>query len=67
MSKILPAEPLEHTIYDSAHRLGVLLESCDMFKCPMSLVDLAKGYYNAPAPKADVGLNPWTMFSSNFS
>lgn len=66
MSKVLQSEPLEHTIYDSAHRLGVLLESCDQFKCPLSLVDLAKGYYNAPAPSLDTARNPWALFSSSF-
>ncbi|XP_049871773.1 uncharacterized protein LOC126370792 [Pectinophora gossypiella] len=66
MSKVLQTEPLEHTIYDSAHRLGVLLENCDIYKCPLSLVDLAQGYYNAPAPKMDSGLRPWSLFSSTF-
>nr|XP_049702282.1 uncharacterized protein LOC126055745 [Helicoverpa armigera] len=65
-TKLLPTEPLEHAIYDAAHRLGRIVDSCDRFKCPISLVDLIKGYYNAPAPKVDVGLNPWALFSSNF-
>ncbi|CAH1637197.1 unnamed protein product [Spodoptera littoralis] len=50
-AKVLPTEPLEHAIYDAAHRLGRIVDSCDRFKCPISLVDLIKGYYNAPAPK----------------
>ncbi|KAJ0174996.1 hypothetical protein K1T71_009137 [Dendrolimus kikuchii] len=66
ITKVLQVEPLEHTIYDSAHRLGVLLDSCDSFNCPISLVDLAQGYYNAPAPKVNTALNPWTLFSSSF-
>lgn len=66
MTKVLSIEPLEHTIYDAAHRLGALLGSCDAYTCPMSLVNLARGYYNAPAPKVDTGLNPWSLFSSNF-
>ncbi|XP_047506333.1 uncharacterized protein LOC125050488 [Pieris napi] len=67
MAKVLPTEPLEHAIYDSAHRLGVLLDSCENFKCPLSLVDLAKGYYNAPAPTGDISKSPWSLFSSSFS
>ncbi|KAG6451058.1 uncharacterized protein LOC115444166 [Manduca sexta] len=67
MVKVLTSEPLEHTIYDSAHRLGVMLENCDnMFHCPISLVDLAKGYYNAPSPGVDTMRSPWALFSSNF-
>ncbi|XP_041980979.1 uncharacterized protein LOC121734434 [Aricia agestis] len=66
MAKVLPTEPLAHTIYDSAHRLGALLNSCDTYKCPLSLVDLAKGYYNAPAPKSNTAIRPWALFSSNF-
>ncbi|XP_026326098.1 uncharacterized protein LOC113234815 [Hyposmocoma kahamanoa] len=66
MSKVLPYEPAEHEIYDSAHRLGKLLDSCDQYKCPVSLVDLAQGYYNAPAPNVDTSLKPWALFSSNF-
>ncbi|CAG4940020.1 unnamed protein product [Parnassius apollo] len=66
MTKLLKTEPLEHTIYDSAHRLGVILENCDIYKCPISLVDWAQGYYNAPAPKIDTARNPWALFSSNF-
>ncbi|KAJ0174997.1 hypothetical protein K1T71_009138 [Dendrolimus kikuchii] len=67
-AKVLATEPLEHMIYDSAHRLGVLLENCDaMFTCPISLVDWAKGYYNAPSPKTDTSKRPWALFSSNFS
>ncbi|KAF9419870.1 hypothetical protein HW555_003703 [Spodoptera exigua] len=62
-AKVLPTEPLEHVIYDAAHRLGRIVDSCDRFKCPISLVDLIKGYYNAPAPKVDVGRNPWALFS----
>ncbi|XP_022824758.1 uncharacterized protein LOC111355215 [Spodoptera litura] len=65
-AKVLPTEPLEHAIYDAAHRLGRIVNSCDRFKCPISLVDLIKGYYNAPAPKVDLGRNPWALFSSNF-
>ncbi|KAG6451057.1 uncharacterized protein LOC115444161 [Manduca sexta] len=67
MTKLLPIEPLEHKIYDAAHRLGVLLENCNVYKCPISLVDLALGYYNAPAPRVDTALNPWTLFSSSYS
>ncbi|XP_053611532.1 uncharacterized protein LOC128675852 [Plodia interpunctella] len=67
MSKVLPEEPLEHTIYDAAHRLGVMMESCDMFQCPLSLVDWAQGYYNAPAPKLDTASHPWALFSSSFN
>ncbi|CAG9565946.1 unnamed protein product [Danaus chrysippus] len=66
MTKVLPTEPLEHTIYDAAHRLGSLLKSCDTFNCPLSLVDLAKGYYNAPAPNVDTAKSPWALFSSSF-
>ncbi|XP_045776055.1 uncharacterized protein LOC123874609 [Maniola jurtina] len=66
MAKLLPSEPMEHAIYDAAHRLGALLESCDNFECPLSLVDLAKGYYNAPAPTLDIARNPWALFSSRF-
>ncbi|XP_013200808.2 uncharacterized protein LOC106143307 [Amyelois transitella] len=66
MSKILTEEPVEHSIYDAAHRLGVLLESCDAFKCPLSLVDWAQGYYNAQAPMSYPGRHPLSMFSSNF-
>lgn len=66
MAKILPEEPLEHAVYDAAHRLGVLLKNCDIYKCPISLVDLAQGYYNAPAPKIDTARNPWALFSSRF-
>lgn len=66
MSKVLSTEPIEHAVYDSAHRLGVLLQNCDIYECPISLVDLAQGYYNAPAPKVDTGLNPWSLFSSSF-
>lgn len=66
--KVLATEPLEHTIYDSAHRLGVLLENCDaMFTCPISLVDWAKGYYNAPSPNVDTIKSPWALFSNSFS
>ncbi|KAJ2949433.1 hypothetical protein O0L34_g15352 [Tuta absoluta] len=64
MSKVLPVEPVEQAIYDSAHRLGRMLESCDIYKCPLSLVDLIKGYYNAPAPTDDVRLKPWSLFDS---
>ncbi|XP_045538866.1 uncharacterized protein LOC106711490 [Papilio machaon] len=66
LTKVLKTEPLQHTIYDSAHRLGVLLESCDIYKCPLSLVDWAQGYYNAPAPQIDTARSPWALFSSNF-
>ncbi|KAM3960415.1 uncharacterized protein ACR2FA_005513 [Aphomia sociella] len=66
VTKVLPEEPVEHLIYDSAHRLGTLLESCETFKCPVSLVDWAQGYYNAPAPKVDPAIRPWALFSSNF-
>ncbi|KAI8434491.1 hypothetical protein MSG28_012505 [Choristoneura fumiferana] len=66
MAKVLPEEPLEHAVYDAAHRLGALLENCDAYKCPISLVDLAQGYYNAPAPKIDTAKNPWALFSSRF-
>ncbi|XP_046966946.1 uncharacterized protein LOC124534954 [Vanessa cardui] len=66
MAKVLPSEPLEHTLYDSAHRLGLLLDTCENFKCPLSLVDLAKGYYNAPAPNVDTARSPWALFSSSF-
>ncbi|XP_045450450.1 uncharacterized protein LOC123659245 [Melitaea cinxia] len=66
MMKVLPSEPPEHALYDAAHRLGVLLKSCDNFKCPLSLVDLAKGYYNAPAPTLDIASQPWALFSNTF-
>ncbi|KAL0821275.1 hypothetical protein ABMA28_005875 [Loxostege sticticalis] len=66
MTKVLPIEPLEHTIYDSAHRLGTMLSDCEVFTCPISLVDWAKGYYNAPAPKVDSASQPWALFSSSF-
>ncbi|VVC97720.1 unnamed protein product, partial [Leptidea sinapis] len=67
ITKVLPTEPLEHTIYDSAHRLGLLLKTCDNFKCPLSLVDWAQGYYNAPAPIVDTAKSPWTLFSSSYN
>lgn len=66
LSKVFPGEPLEHSIYDAAHRLGTLLENCDVYKCPLSLVDMAQGYYNAPSPKVDLARSPWAMFSSRF-
>ncbi|XP_072938399.1 uncharacterized protein [Epargyreus clarus] len=66
MTKVLPTEPMSHNIYDAAHRLGVLLDSCDQFSCPISLVDWAQGYYNAPATKQDIAKNPWSLFSSRF-
>ena len=66
MTKVLASEPVEHATYDAAHRLGHILSNCDQFTCPISLVDLAQGYYNAPSPKQDLTLNPWTLFSSNF-
>ncbi|CAH0399375.1 unnamed protein product [Chilo suppressalis] len=66
LTKVLPVEPLEHTIYDSAHRLSVTLDDCDVYDCPISLVDLAKGYYNAPAPQVDIAKQPWALFSSSF-
>ncbi|CAG4935767.1 unnamed protein product [Colias eurytheme] len=66
MAKLLPTEPLEHAVYDSAHRLGALLKSCDNYKCPFSLVDLAKGYYNAPPPSVDIAKSPWALFSNSF-
>ncbi|CAD0202329.1 unnamed protein product [Chrysodeixis includens] len=66
MTKLLASEPIEQATYDAAHRLGQLLKSCDQYACPVSLVDLVQGYYNAPSPKMDVGLNPWSLFSSNF-
>ncbi|GBP60339.1 hypothetical protein EVAR_91374_1 [Eumeta japonica] len=66
MTKVLPSEPLEHSIYDAAYRLGTMLDNCDRYKCPLSLVDLALGYYNAPAPKLDTRLKPWALFSSSF-
>ncbi|XP_028168034.1 uncharacterized protein LOC114358300 [Ostrinia furnacalis] len=66
MSKVLPVEPLEHSIYDSAHRLSNILSDCDKYSCPISLVDWAMGYYNAPAPQVDTARQPWALFSSNF-
>lgn len=66
MTKVLKTEPSLHAIYDSAHKLGVLLENCDIYKCPLSLVDWAQGYYNAPAPTVDTARSPWALFSSNF-
>ncbi|CAG9791037.1 unnamed protein product [Diatraea saccharalis] len=66
ITKVLPVEPLEHTIYDSAHRLSNTLDDCDSYNCPISLVDWAQGYYNAPAPQVDVSKQPWALFSSNF-
>ncbi|XP_063382827.1 uncharacterized protein LOC134669248 [Cydia fagiglandana] len=65
MSKVLPEEPIEHAIYDSAHRLGVLLENCDMYTCPLSLVDLAQGYYSTPPANVDP-MSPWAAFNGNF-
>ncbi|CAH2087615.1 unnamed protein product [Euphydryas editha] len=67
MTKVLSTEPPENILYDAAHRLGVLLNSCDKYNCPISLVDLAKGYYNAPAPTVDVASHPWALFSSNLN
>lgn len=66
MSKVIPTEPIEHQIYDSAHRLGKLLESCDQYMCPLSLVDLAQGYYNAPVSNIDTAMKSWALFNSNF-
>ncbi|XP_063367868.1 uncharacterized protein LOC134656279 [Cydia amplana] len=65
MSKVLHEEPIEHAIYDSAHRLGVLLDNCDMYKCPLSLVDLAQGYYSTPPSNVNAA-SPWAAFNSNF-
>ncbi|XP_075979941.1 uncharacterized protein LOC142979066 [Anticarsia gemmatalis] len=66
-SKILPFEPVEHSIYDAAHRLGRIIDNCDdRFHCPLSLIDWMRGYYDAPSPTADVARNPWTAFSSSF-
>ncbi|CAD0202328.1 unnamed protein product [Chrysodeixis includens] len=67
ITRVLPTEPVEHTIYDAAHRLGRLLDTCDRYQCPISLVDWVQGYYDAPAPKLDIAKNPWTLFSSTFS
>ncbi|CAG9130147.1 unnamed protein product [Plutella xylostella] len=69
VAKLLPTEPMEHAIYDAAHRLGKLLESCDVYQCPISLVDLVKGYYNAPVPNIDpseLHKKPWALFSNSF-
>lgn len=70
LTKAITSEPPEHAIYDAAHKLGTMLESCDMYKCPLSLVDLAQGYYNAKPPNipgAELALKPWSLFSNNLS
>ncbi|XP_026326174.1 uncharacterized protein LOC113234868 [Hyposmocoma kahamanoa] len=66
VSKVIPSEPVEHQIYDSAQRLGKLLDSCDQYMCPLSLVDLVQGYYNAPASNVDTVFNSWALFNNNF-
>lgn len=65
-TEVSSTEPEEHALYDDAHRLGVRLGNCDRYKCPLSLVDLAKGYYNAPSSRFDTGLNLWNLFSASF-
>ncbi|XP_075979598.1 uncharacterized protein LOC142978878 [Anticarsia gemmatalis] len=66
ITKLISSEPIEHAIYDSAQRLGKILDNCDQFKCPISLVDLVQGYYNAPSPNVNIAMKPWALFSNSF-
>ncbi|XP_072938400.1 uncharacterized protein [Epargyreus clarus] len=65
-TRVLPSEPLEHGIYDTAYHHGIQLESCDRYRCSLSLVDWAQGYYNTPSPNLDMYENLSSIFKSSF-